>query len=171
MAAMVASVLVAVSPLSLSAQQTQRSADTVLALVGDVTDVTGRLLIGAQHLLDGDDPITVAVGEITYDGVPPALAAIMAASMEDSLVQAATRISLRRTVRVVTGGGTRAPVGASGAADLTVRVQGGSGSSTALFIVQILQADGVILASTQVYVDLDDPLREALAPSTALIAA
>jgi hypothetical protein len=114
--AFVATVAVAVQPLSLSAQQTQRSGDSVVTLAADVADAAGRLLIGAQHLLEGDDPFVLMVGEIAYDGVLPEIAPLMAATMEDSLVQATSRMSVHRTVRVRTGvtapsvpGGEEAP--------------------------------------------------------------
>jgi hypothetical protein len=175
--AFVATVAVAVQPLSLSAQQTQRSGDSVVTLAADVADAAGRLLIGAQHLLEGDDPFVLMVGEIAYDGVLPEIAPLMAATMEDSLVQATSRMSVHRTVRVRTGvtapsvpGGGGGTVRTGGAvSDLVVRVRGGGGPSAALFVVQILRADGEVLASTRVHAELDDAVRDALAPSTDLM--
>jgi hypothetical protein len=103
----------------------------------------------------GTGELSVSVGSVAIDGVAARISPVIAAALQDSLLGAAQRGTGRRSVVVR----TEAP------SDLVVRVEGSAGSDSALFVVQYVDAMGVLRGSNRVTVTLDETLSDAMQPA------
>ena len=131
--------------------------DPVVTLAERIADTGGRLLSGVPSLLPGTDTLTVVVGDITYDGVEPAVSTLLRPMLEDELLATAERLSRVRPMVV----NTRGP------ADLEVAIAGSGGAAQGVVLVRILADDGRLLASSRLPVNRGPEVASALSPRPA----
>ncbi|MCG8480958.1 MAG: hypothetical protein MI724_17830 [Spirochaetales bacterium] len=146
-----------VVPRYLDAQDAARDTSDAAELIAATA---GRLLPTIDLAFDSVGPVTVAVDEVVYDGRPPRMAPLLTAVIEDELLAAARRFQGTLTVEVRD----------SAPADVLVNVDGGGDGAEGLFVVQLVQSDGRILASSRLRIERSPELADALRPAAAYAA-
>ena len=134
----------------------QEGSDPVLDAVESIAQAAAGLIPPATRVLSAEvasDGITVGVGTVNYDNQVPSVAPFLQSVIEDEVLNATA----------TSRSGPRWVVVRDGDPDVSVLVQGVSGSSRALFTIQMVSQQDELLASTRRSFDWVPALAQAFA--------